>query len=128
VFRCGATEKKENSVREHEGVPLQFSGFYVRLIRIKVYRAAEPLPEYTGPAGRRKFLGAFRSGADENKWINELFADTMNIKPIQPKRISDQVFEQIRELIYKGVFKPGQQIPAERELADLHGRQPHLRP
>lgn len=41
----------------------------------------------------------------------------MNIKPIQPKRISDQVFEQIRELIYKGEFKPGQQIPAERELA-----------
>jgi GntR family transcriptional repressor for pyruvate dehydrogenase complex len=41
----------------------------------------------------------------------------MNIKPIRPKRISDQVFEQIRELIYKGIFKPGQQIPPERELA-----------
>ena len=41
----------------------------------------------------------------------------MNIKPIRPKRISDQVFEQIRELIYKGEFRPGQQIPAERELA-----------
>jgi len=27
------------------------------------------------------------------------------------------VYEQIRELIYKGVFKPGQQIPPERELA-----------
>ncbi|MFW2367820.1 MAG: FadR/GntR family transcriptional regulator [Desulforhopalus sp.] len=41
----------------------------------------------------------------------------MNLKPIKPKRISDQVFEQIRELIYKGEFKPGQQILAERELA-----------
>ena len=30
----------------------------------------------------------------------------MNLKPIKPKRISDQVFEQIRELIYKGEFKP----------------------
>ena len=42
----------------------------------------------------------------------------MILKPIKPKRISDQVFEQIRELIYKGEFKPGQQIPPERELAD----------
>jgi GntR family transcriptional regulator, transcriptional repressor for pyruvate dehydrogenase complex len=41
----------------------------------------------------------------------------MNLKPIRPKRISDQVFEQIRELIYKGEFKPGQQILPERELA-----------
>lgn len=41
----------------------------------------------------------------------------MNLKPIKPKRISDQVFEQIRELIYKGDFKSGQQILPERELA-----------
>ncbi|WP_136797085.1 MULTISPECIES: FadR/GntR family transcriptional regulator [Desulfosediminicola] len=41
----------------------------------------------------------------------------MKLKPIKPKRISDQVFEQIRELIYKGEFKPGQQILPERELA-----------
>ncbi len=41
----------------------------------------------------------------------------MNLKPIKPKRISDQVFEQIRELIYKGDFKPGQQILPERDLA-----------
>jgi GntR family transcriptional repressor for pyruvate dehydrogenase complex len=47
---------------------------------------------------------------------HDIFA-AMNIKPIKPKRISDQVFEQIRELIYKGEFRPGQQIPAERELA-----------
>lgn len=41
----------------------------------------------------------------------------MKLKPIKPKRISDQVFEQIRELIYKGEFQPGQQIMPERELA-----------
>ena len=41
----------------------------------------------------------------------------MNIKPIKPRIIDSQVFEQIRELIYKGEFKPGQQIPPERELA-----------
>lgn len=39
------------------------------------------------------------------------------IRPIKPKRVSSQVFEQIRELIYRGVFRPGQQIPPERELA-----------
>ncbi len=44
-------------------------------------------------------------------------SQAMKLKPIRPKRISDQVFEQIRELIYKGAFKPGQQIPPERELA-----------
>jgi len=41
----------------------------------------------------------------------------MTIRPIKPRRISCQVFEQIRELIYKGVFKPEQQIPPERDLA-----------
>ncbi len=41
----------------------------------------------------------------------------MQIRPITPRRISCQVFEQVRELIYKGVFKPGQQIPPERDLA-----------
>ncbi|MBM9603695.1 FadR/GntR family transcriptional regulator [Desulfopila inferna] len=41
----------------------------------------------------------------------------MELKPIKPKKISDQVFEQIRELIYKGAFKPGQQITPERNLA-----------
>lgn len=41
----------------------------------------------------------------------------MELKPIKPKRISDQVFEQIRELIYKGHFQPGEQIMPERNLA-----------
>lgn len=50
-----------------------------------------------------------------NTNITEISA--MKIRPIKPRRISSQVFEQIRELIYKGDFKPGQQIPPERELA-----------
>lgn len=44
-------------------------------------------------------------------------ANLTNIRPIKPKRVSSLVFEQLRELIYKGTFKPGQQIPPERELA-----------
>jgi GntR family transcriptional repressor for pyruvate dehydrogenase complex len=41
----------------------------------------------------------------------------MNLKPIKPKKISEQIFEQIRELIFKGEFSPGNQIPPERDLA-----------
>ena len=42
---------------------------------------------------------------------------TVPIKPIKPKRISDQVFDQIRELIYRGRLKPGEKLMTERELA-----------
>lgn len=41
----------------------------------------------------------------------------MELKPIKLKRISDQVFEQLRESIFRGRIKPGQQLMPERELA-----------
>ena len=41
----------------------------------------------------------------------------MDIRPIKPMRVSCMVFEQLRELIYKGDFKPDQQLPTERDLA-----------
>ncbi|SMC86080.1 transcriptional regulator, GntR family [Desulfocicer vacuolatum DSM 3385] len=43
---------------------------------------------------------------------------TVSIKPIKPKRISDQVFDQIRELIFRGTLKPGEKMMPERELAE----------
>ena len=43
---------------------------------------------------------------------------SMPIKPIKPKKISDQVFDQIRELIYRGSLKPGEKLMPERELAE----------
>ncbi len=43
------------------------------------------------------------------------------LKPIKPKRISDQVFDQLRELIFRGEFKTGEQILTERELAEAFG-------
>jgi GntR family transcriptional repressor for pyruvate dehydrogenase complex len=42
---------------------------------------------------------------------------TQMLKPIKPKRISDQVFDQLHELILRGMFKPGEKIMTERELA-----------
>lgn len=41
------------------------------------------------------------------------------LKPIKPKRISDQVYDQLRELIFRGEFKPGEKILTERELSKV---------
>lgn len=46
---------------------------------------------------------------------------TLSLKPIKPKRISDQVFEQIRELIFRGHLKPGERLMPERELSEALG-------
>jgi GntR family transcriptional regulator, transcriptional repressor for pyruvate dehydrogenase complex len=43
------------------------------------------------------------------------------LKPIKPKRISDQVFEQLKDLIFRGHFKPGEKLMTERELAQALG-------
>jgi GntR family transcriptional repressor for pyruvate dehydrogenase complex len=43
------------------------------------------------------------------------------LKPIKVKRISDQVYEQIRDLILRGQLKPGEQLSPERELAQAVG-------
>jgi GntR family transcriptional repressor for pyruvate dehydrogenase complex len=43
----------------------------------------------------------------------------IKLKPINPKRISDQVFDQLRELIFRGDFQPGEKIMTERELAKV---------
>ncbi len=42
----------------------------------------------------------------------------IQFKPINPKRISDQVFDQLRELIFRGDYLPGEKIMSERELAN----------
>jgi DNA-binding FadR family transcriptional regulator len=40
-------------------------------------------------------------------------------KKIPPKKVSDKVFGQIRELIPTGKLGPGEQLPPERELTRL---------
>ena len=43
----------------------------------------------------------------------------MNIyKEIRPKKIAEQVFEQIQDLIFRGQLKAGEQLLPERELAE----------
>lgn len=39
------------------------------------------------------------------------------LKPIRHYKISDQIFEQLRDMIYRGEFQPGQRLMSERELA-----------
>ncbi len=39
------------------------------------------------------------------------------LKPIQQQKISDQVFEQLKELIFRGKLKPGDKMAPEREMA-----------
>lgn len=43
----------------------------------------------------------------------------MVFKPIRPKKISEEIVEQIKVLISQGELKPGERIPSERELSAL---------
>ena len=42
-------------------------------------------------------------------------------KPIRPKKLSEEIVNQIKELISRGDLHPGQKIPSERELASFLG-------
>ncbi len=43
----------------------------------------------------------------------------MSIKAIEKKRVSDEVFEQMKDQIVSGEWSPGSKIPGELELVDL---------
>lgn len=43
------------------------------------------------------------------------------LKAIKPNRMSDQVFEQLRELVFRGHLKPGERLMSERDLAKQLG-------
>ncbi len=42
-------------------------------------------------------------------------------KPIRPKKLSEEIVSQIKDLIGNGELKPGERIPSERELATFLG-------
>lgn len=43
------------------------------------------------------------------------------LKPVKQKKISDQVFEQLKELIFRGKLRPGDKLLTERDMADSMG-------
>ncbi len=46
---------------------------------------------------------------------------TTVFQPIKPKKISEEIVQQIKQLISAGDLNPGQRIPSERELATMLG-------
>jgi GntR family transcriptional repressor for pyruvate dehydrogenase complex len=46
---------------------------------------------------------------------------TIVFEPIRPKKISEEIVEQIKSLIAKGELQPGHRIPSERDLARMLG-------
>jgi len=46
---------------------------------------------------------------------------TIVFEPIRPKKISEEIVEQIKNLISRGELKPGDRVPSERELASMLG-------
>ena len=45
----------------------------------------------------------------------------MAIQAIERKKVSDEVFEQIKAMIASGNWKPGDKLPSEKELTELFG-------
>ncbi|QAR31850.1 FadR family transcriptional regulator [Geovibrio thiophilus] len=41
----------------------------------------------------------------------------MRFQKIKPKRVSDEIYRQLKELVLIGELKPGEKLPSERELA-----------
>ncbi|SLN55781.1 FadR/GntR family transcriptional regulator [Pseudooctadecabacter jejudonensis] len=52
----------------------------------------------------------------------------MPFEPVQPEKISNAVVRQIEQLILRGILKPGERLPSERELSErLSVSRPSLR-
>src|SRR5208337_3399213 len=54
----------------------------------------------------------------QSKYMPIHWSEVLMMTPIKQKRISDLVFEQLRDLIFNGRIKPGDQLMTERELAE----------
>ena len=44
-----------------------------------------------------------------------------NVRPVKTSRLYEQIVQQVEDSILKGQLKPGDQLPAERELAQDFG-------
>ncbi|TVO77799.1 MAG: GntR family transcriptional regulator [Sedimenticola selenatireducens] len=50
--------------------------------------------------------------------LHTTWSSIMQLQPIKPARLSDSIAEQLKAQILNGVLKPGDKLPAERELVD----------
>ncbi len=52
----------------------------------------------------------------------------MPFRPVEPEKLSNAVIRQIENLILRGILRPGERLPSERELSDRFGvSRPSLR-
>ena len=52
----------------------------------------------------------------------------MPFKPVQPEKLADAVVHQIEQLILRGILRPGERLPSERDLSNRLGvSRPSLR-
>ncbi|MGB7240747.1 MAG: GntR family transcriptional regulator, partial [Sulfitobacter sp.] len=52
----------------------------------------------------------------------------MPFRPVQPEKLSSAVIRQIEQLILRGILRPGERLPSERDLAERFGvSRPSLR-
>lgn len=50
---------------------------------------------------------------------DELLANAVNLKPIQTQRVSEVIYDQIKDMILSGQLKPGDRLPSERHMMDM---------
>lgn len=55
----------------------------------------------------------------ENNKEQSIFLD---LKPVQSQKVSENIYEQIKEKIISGELKPNDRLPSERSLIDIFGR------
>ncbi len=66
----------------------------------------------------------FGTGEDDPGWIRDdrgTEDQPRLFEPVRPRRVSDQIFERIRDHIFRGQLMPGQRVPGERQLAESFG-------
>ena len=52
----------------------------------------------------------------------------IQLQPVQTKRASEEIYEQIRQLILDGEIQPGERLPSERSMMEMmHRSRPTIR-
>lgn len=52
----------------------------------------------------------------------------IDLQPVQTRRASEEIYNQIRQLILDGEIHPGERLPSERKMMDMmHRSRPTIR-